>query len=78
MHHLQFLDAARDRTLALQGSYDPALVTLSILVASLAAYAAFTIQETDFTLPPHHFTSKALTWHDVVVMQRIFTDVAAP
>ena len=40
MHSLQFLDATHDRTLALVGSYDPLLVAVSILMASLAAYAA--------------------------------------
>ncbi len=40
MHHLQFLNAGHDRTLTLAGSYDPALVILSVLMASLATYAA--------------------------------------
>ena len=40
MHHLQFLDPSHDRTLALVGTYHPALVTVSVLMAALAAYAA--------------------------------------
>ena len=43
MHYLQFLDASHDRTLALAGSYHPVLVTVSVLMASLAAYAALRI-----------------------------------
>ena len=41
MHHLQFLDPGANRTLALSGAYDPTLVVASVLMASLAAYAAF-------------------------------------
>ena len=40
MDHLRFLDQTVDLSLALPGSYDPGLVTLSVLIASLAAYAA--------------------------------------
>jgi len=40
VRHFQFLDGGIDRGLALAGSYDPALVTLSVVVASLAAFAA--------------------------------------
>ena len=43
MNHLRFLDQTTDLSLALPGSYDPALVTLSVLIASLAAYAALGI-----------------------------------
>ena len=43
MEHLRFLDQSADLGLALPGSYDPALVTLSVLIASLAAYAALGI-----------------------------------
>ena len=43
MDHLRFLDQTTDLGLALPGSYDPALVTLSVLIASLAAYAALGI-----------------------------------
>ena len=43
MEHLRFLDQTADLGLALPGSYDPALVTLSVLIASLAAYAALGI-----------------------------------
>ena len=43
MEHLRFLDQTTDLGLALPGSYDPALVTLSVLIASLAAYAALGI-----------------------------------
>ncbi len=45
MHHLRFLDGSIDRGLALPGTYDLALVTLSILIASLAAYSAFGLAE---------------------------------
>ena len=41
MHMLQFLEASRDRALALSGSYDAVLVAVSVLMASLASYAAF-------------------------------------
>ena len=40
MNYLQFLDAGVDRTLSLPGTYNPILVFISILIASLAAYAA--------------------------------------
>ena len=43
MNHLRFLDQTTDLSLALPGSYDPALVTLSVLIALLAAYAALGI-----------------------------------
>ena len=43
MDHLRFLDQTADLGLAFPGSYDPALVTLSVLIASLAAYAALGI-----------------------------------
>ena len=45
MHTLQFLEASRDRTLALAGSYDAVLVAVSVLMASLAYYAAFGLAE---------------------------------
>jgi len=45
MHCLEFLDDRVERSLALSGTYDPILVTLSILVASLAAYAALGVAE---------------------------------
>ena len=45
MHYLNFLDGSIDRGLALAGTYDPALVTLSIVIASLAAYSAFGLAE---------------------------------
>ena len=41
MHMLQFLGASDDRALALPGSYDAVLVVVSVLMASLASYAAF-------------------------------------
>jgi len=41
MRYLQFLDGSIDPGLALPGSYNPILVILSILIASLAAYSAF-------------------------------------
>ena len=41
MHYLQFLDGSIDPGLALPGTYNPILVILSILIASLAAYSAF-------------------------------------
>ena len=40
MHYLQFLDPTADPALALPSTYDPTLVTVSVLMASLAAYAA--------------------------------------
>ena len=40
MHYLRFLDPTVDPTLALPSAYDPTLVTVSVLMASLAAYAA--------------------------------------
>jgi len=40
MNYLQFLDASIDRSLALLGTYNPPLVAVSILMASLAAYSA--------------------------------------
>lgn len=42
-HHLQFLDDSLARETALAGHYDGALVLLSVLVATLAAYAALGI-----------------------------------
>lgn len=45
MEHFRFLDGSVDRGLSLPGSYDPALVALSILIASLAAYSAFGLAE---------------------------------
>ena len=41
MHYLQFLDGSIEPGLALPGTYNPILVILSILIASLAAYSAF-------------------------------------
>jgi len=38
-HHWAFLDESLDPRLALAGTYDPTLVALSIVIASLAAYA---------------------------------------
>ena len=43
MRHFQFLDANSDFGLEIAGTYDPALVTLSVFVASLSAYAALGI-----------------------------------
>ncbi|MEE8509103.1 MAG: MHYT domain-containing protein, partial [Myxococcota bacterium] len=40
MRHFQFLGSGSDPGLALVGTYDPALVGLSVVVASLAAFAA--------------------------------------
>ena len=40
MNHLRFLDRSSDLGPALPGTYDLALVPLSFVVASLAAYAA--------------------------------------
>ena len=45
MHYLGFLDAGIDRGLSLSGTYNPALVIISILIASLAAYSAFGLGE---------------------------------
>src|SRR4026209_978542 len=45
MHCLVFLDSHVDRATAFEGSHDPILVALSILVASLAAYAALGVAE---------------------------------
>ncbi len=41
MRYVQFLNPSFDRTHALPGVYDPTLVVTSVLMASLAAYAAF-------------------------------------
>ncbi len=41
MHTLQFLESSGDRTLTLSGSYDVVLVPVSVLIVSLASYAAF-------------------------------------
>jgi len=41
MRYLKFLDSSIDPGLALPGTYNPILVILSILIASLAAYSAF-------------------------------------
>src|SRR5207247_9440402 len=38
-HHWAFLDESLDPRLALPETYDPTLVALSIIIASLAAYA---------------------------------------
>src|SRR5882724_1691667 len=38
-HHWGFLDSSVDPRLALAGTYDPVLVALSVVIASLAAYA---------------------------------------
>ena len=40
MHDVRFLDRSSDRGPALLGTYDLALMTLSFVVASVAAYAA--------------------------------------
>ena len=45
MHCLEFLDDRVELGLAFSGTHDPILVTLSILVASLAAYAALGVAE---------------------------------
>ncbi len=45
MHPLSFLDGSIDTSLALPGTYNLALVALSILIASLAAYSAFGLAE---------------------------------
>ena len=44
-HHLQFLDGSLDPGSALAGTYEPTLVTLSVVVAALAAYAALGLAE---------------------------------
>ena len=44
-HHLQFLDGSVDPGSALAGTYEPTLVTLSVVVATLAAYAALGLAE---------------------------------
>ena len=44
-HHWGFLDGSIDPRLALAGTYDPTLVTLSIVIASLAAYAVLGLAE---------------------------------
>ena len=44
-HHWAFLDGSLDPRSALAGSYEPILVTLSIIVAALAAYAALGLAE---------------------------------
>jgi len=44
-HHLQFLDGSLDPRSALAGTYEPTLVTLSVVVAALAAYAALGLAE---------------------------------
>src|SRR6266850_1046430 len=44
-HHWGFLDGTRDPGSAFVGTYEPALVLLSIVVASLAAYAALGLAE---------------------------------
>ena len=43
-HHLQFLDASVDPGSALAGTYQPTLVTLSVIVATLAAVDYFATQ----------------------------------
>ncbi|MBI2177913.1 MAG: hypothetical protein HYU38_06165, partial [Candidatus Tectomicrobia bacterium] len=45
MPFLQFLGGGIDRSLAMGGSHDPALVLLSYLAAALAAYAALSIAD---------------------------------
>ncbi|MDH3727973.1 MAG: ATP-binding protein, partial [Myxococcales bacterium] len=42
---LKFLDSGHDLSLAMSGTFDPLLVVLSILVASVAAYSALLITE---------------------------------
>ena len=44
-HHWGFLDGSIDLRLAATGTYHPMLVTLSIVIASLAAYAALGLAE---------------------------------
>ena len=44
-HHWVFLDGSIDPSLAVTGTYHPMLVTLSIVIASLAAYAALGLAE---------------------------------
>jgi len=44
-HHLQFLDGSVDPGSALAGTHQPILVTLSVIVATLAAYAALGLAE---------------------------------
>src|SRR2546427_6282363 len=44
-HHWGFLDGTIDSGLALAATYDPVLVTLSVIVASLAAYAVLGLAE---------------------------------
>src|SRR5260370_11297528 len=43
--HWGFLDSSIDSRLALAGTYDPMLVTLSVVIASLAAYAVLGLAE---------------------------------
>jgi signal transduction histidine kinase/CheY-like chemotaxis protein len=44
-HHWGFLDSSNDPRLALAGTYDPVLVILSVVIASLAAYAVLGLAE---------------------------------
>ena len=44
-HHWGFLDGTIDSGLALAATYDPVLVTLSVVIASLAAYAVLGLAE---------------------------------
>src|SRR5256885_12789245 len=44
-HHWGFLDGTIDSGLALAGTYDPWLVALSVVIASLAAYAVLGLAE---------------------------------
>src|SRR5256885_6460585 len=44
-HHLGFLVSSMDPRLALVGTYDPMLVALSVIIASLAAYAVLSLAE---------------------------------
>src|SRR2546427_9492679 len=44
-HHWGFLDDSLDPRLALAGTYDPWLVALSVVIASLAAYAVLGLAE---------------------------------
>ena len=39
--HFNFLDTTTALTTALQGTYDPVLVMLSLVIASIASYSAF-------------------------------------
>src|SRR5262245_21274184 len=45
LQYCGFLDGGRDLRFALVGTYDPILVVLSVLIASLAAYAVLGLAE---------------------------------